>query len=142
MQLLARLLLALLPAAALAAPPPYELVSRRAADAPERATGPGASRSPFFSADGRWLYFTSEMAGPGLEAAGAGTTDALRRDLQSCAPELLSPRPPGAPFNPLGAAVLAASTDDRWILIEGGAVLTPGDTNGASESSCATPYRA
>lgn len=124
----------LLPVAALAvAPPPYELVSRRHATVPDTSTGQGASQAPFFSADGTWLYFTSDMAGPGLEAAGGGTPDAFRRHLASGTLELLSPRLPHAAVDHLGLLLTAASTNDQFVLLEGGAVLTPGDTNSTGD---------
>ncbi|MFN0068885.1 MAG: hypothetical protein ACKVYV_14765 [Limisphaerales bacterium] len=118
---------------AIAAGLPYELASRRAAAAPETVTGPGGSRTPFFSADGARLYFTSDLAGPGLEAAGPGTPDAFRRVPATGALELLSPRLPGVALERLGVVVTAASTNDQFVLLEGGGVLTDGDTNGTGD---------
>lgn len=112
---------------------PYELASRRAATVPNATTGPGSSRAPFFSADGQRLYYTSEMAGPGLGAAGTGTPDAFRRTLTNDALELLSPRLAGAPLDRFGIVTTAASTNDQFVLLEGGGILMAGDTNRASD---------
>ncbi|MGF7173000.1 Calx-beta domain-containing protein [Azospirillum doebereinerae] len=93
--------------------------------------GNGASTAQAFSADGRYVLFTSSLSG--LDAGKGGSAGVYVRDLQTGVTRLVSTAADGTPANGSSSGV-AFGTDGKSVLFTStGSNLVDGDTNGARD---------